>query len=70
MEAWSTITPSVTRKSFKKCGSSSALDGYEDHLFGQESDDKGSNFEGFTAADLEEAQNVLENIEIMDESSV
>ena len=32
-EAWAAITPDIIRKSFKKCGITSALDGSEDYLF-------------------------------------
>jgi hypothetical protein len=71
-EAWSCITPEMIRKSFKKCGITSALDGSDDHLFGQESGDEvpqsesepDAEFEGFSTADVEIAEQVLDNVEI------
>lgn len=50
-EAWATITPDIIRRSFKKCGITVALDGTEDHLFQQESDDD-DDFEGFDDDDI------------------
>ena len=39
-EAWGSITPDIVRKSFKKCGINSALDGSEDHIFQAEDDNE------------------------------
>jgi len=60
--AWDSITPEIVRKSFKKCGITVAMDGSEDHLFAQDSDSDGSDFEGFDPADVEMAEQVMENI--------
>lgn len=59
-DSWATITPEVIRKSFKKCGVTVALDGTEDHLFQAESESESDDqpFEGFTADDVQIAEQV------------
>ena len=62
--AWDTVTPEMIRKSFKKCGISTELDGTEDHLFNHASDDETveSDFEGFDPDDVNISEQVLENV--------
>ena len=69
--AWDGISPEVIRRSFKKCGITCELDGTEDHMFGQESDDDGNqdDFEGFSADDLEVSEMVhdaVQNVALSD----
>lgn len=61
--SWNSVTPETIRKSFKKCGITVAMDGSEDHLFSQDSDDSAtSDFEGFDPVDVEMAVQVRDNI--------
>ena len=60
-QAWESVIPEVIRKSFKKCGISNALDGSEDGIF-NDNDDTESEFDGFTADDVEMCDAVLENL--------
>lgn len=49
-ESWACITPDTIRKSFKKCGISSALYGSQDHLLQPSDDDQeGEAFEGLSS---------------------
>jgi hypothetical protein len=54
----------MIRKSFKKCGISTELDGTEDHLFNHASDDETveSDFEGFDPDDVNISEQVQENV--------
>lgn len=65
-EAWSSISPEIIRKSFKKCGITNDLDGTEDHLFQSNSDDESKNnidtFEGFSQQEIDIGEQVLDNI--------
>lgn len=61
--AWAAITPEIIIRSFKKCGITSALDGSDDHLFDtmntESDDDDNSQFDGFSAEDVEMAEQLL-----------
>ena len=61
-EAWAAITPDIIRKSFKKCGITSALDGSEDYLFNciNDDDDGDDQFDGFSPEDVEMDEQLLE----------
>jgi len=67
---WDCITLDTIRKSFKKCGITSALDGTEDDLFqmsegeddGASVADAASEFEGFSQAELNIATDVYEYV--------
>lgn len=72
--SWDSITPETIRKSFKKCGISVAMDGSEDHLFGQIASDQENSaeeFDGFEQGDVDMAQEVFENVncQISEESA-
>ncbi|MES9880141.1 MAG: hypothetical protein ABW185_04590 [Sedimenticola sp.] len=66
-DAWGTITPEMIRKSFKKCGITSALDGTEDHMFQQSDDEEVDEFEGFSRDDVAIEEQFLENVTMNDE---
>ena len=61
-EAWAAITPDIIRKSFKKCGITSALDSSEDYLFNciNDDDDGDDQFDGFFSEDVEMDEQLLE----------
>ncbi len=65
-QSWDLVTPEIIQKSFLKCGISNALDGTEDDLFNTDSDDEDP-FEGFTQHDVEDAEEVQYNIDIIPE---
>ena len=54
-QAWDLVTPEIIAKSFKKCGISNAMDGTEDDLFNVDDSEDGA-FEGFNAAEVEDAE--------------
>ena len=49
-------TSDIIQKSFKKTGISNAMDGTEDHLFDETSDDEDDPFDGFDEEDIAEAE--------------
>ena len=61
--AWDSVTPDVVKKSFVKCGISSALDGSQDHLFGTDDEDDDP-FEGFSQADVAISTQLNEAIDL------
>ena len=61
--AWDSVTPDAVRKSFVKCGISSALDRSQDHLFGAEDEDDDP-FEGFTQAEVAVSAQLNEAIDL------
>lgn len=64
-DSWACITPAVIRKSFKKCGITSALDGSDDYLFQHQSDEESDDepFEGFSQDEIEIAEDVMDNVQ-------
>ena len=57
------MIPEVMRKSFKKCGITSQLDGSEDLLFNAHSNgEEENNFEGFIPSEIVVAQDFTENV--------
>ena len=64
-EAWGIVPPETIRKSFKKCGINSALDGTEDHLFAADSDDGDEPFEGFGEDDVEIGEQVYNSSQFL-----
>ena len=61
-KAWDSITPEIIRKSFKKTGISNNLDGTEDEMFDESDDDDEEPFDGFTAAEVEDAEDYSSNM--------
>ena len=55
-EAWTSVTPNIVRRSFKKCGITNDLHGIEDELFQEDSDSDEDPFEGFFLDDVHDAE--------------
>jgi hypothetical protein len=59
-KAWDSISPDMVRKSFVKCGISSAMDGSEDHLIFEDDNDEDP-FEGFGEDEIKEIEEIEAN---------